>query len=157
CLCPSGYTGVFCEEDIDYCVGHSCSEHGICLDHQYNFTCRCMLGFEGPFCEVETNECNSFPCSSGATCVDLISDYRCLCPLGFEDSEGTMFCDELESAYRCVCHHGHTGVHCETPINHCVDGLCQHGSTCVDLSRGFKCDCLPLTGRFCEINIDDCV
>uniref|UniRef100_A0A3B3CYF6 Eyes shut homolog n=1 Tax=Oryzias melastigma TaxID=30732 RepID=A0A3B3CYF6_ORYME len=190
CLCPSGYTGVFCEEDIDYCAGHSCSEHGVCLDQQYNFTCRCMLGFEGPFCEVETNECNSFPCSSGATCVDLISDYRCHCPLGFErtcshnvndcwsqpclnggtcmdrindfichcplDSEGTMFCDELENAYRCVCHHGHTGVHCETPINHCVDGLCQHGSTCVDLSRGFKCDCLPLTGQFCEANIDDC-
>lgn len=70
-----------------------------------------------------------------------LSSSRCVC-----DSEGTMFCDELENAYRCVCHHGHTGVHCETPINHCVDGLCQHGSTCVDLSRGFKCDCLP--GRF---------
>lgn len=84
CLCPRGYTGVYCEEDIDYCVDHCCSEHGVCLDQQYNFTCRCMLGFEGLLCEVETNECHGFPCLNGATCVDLIGDYRCHCPAGFE-------------------------------------------------------------------------
>lgn len=79
-----GYTGIYCEEDIDYCVGHRCSEHSVCLDQQHNFTCLCMLGFEGSLCELETNECNSFPCASGATCLDLISDYRCQCPPGFE-------------------------------------------------------------------------
>lgn len=84
CLCPRGYTGTYCEDDIDYCVGHSCSEHGVCLDLQYNFTCRCMLGYEGSLCELETNECSSFPCASGATCMDLISDYRCRCSPGFE-------------------------------------------------------------------------
>lgn len=84
CSCPTGYTGIYCEEDIDYCVGHRCSEHSICLDRQHNFTCLCMLGYEGPLCELETNECHSFPCASGATCVDLISDYRCQCPPGFE-------------------------------------------------------------------------
>uniref|UniRef100_A0A3Q3B5J0 Eyes shut homolog n=1 Tax=Kryptolebias marmoratus TaxID=37003 RepID=A0A3Q3B5J0_KRYMA len=208
CLCPSGYTGVYCELDIDYCVHSPCSEHGVCLDQQSNFTCRCMLGFEGPLCEVEANECISFPCSNGATCEDLISDYRCHCLLGFErtcsqnvndcwsqpclnggscmdlindyichcpldqgkdcssslsqcvsnpcDPEGTIFCEELESTYRCLCHHGYTGTHCKTRLNHCVDGLCQHGSVCENLSGGFKCDCLPLTGQFCEINIDNC-
>lgn len=62
------------------------------------------------------------------------------------DPEGTILCEKLESTYRCLCHHGYSGPHCETRINHCVDGLCQHGSVCVDLSGGFKCDCLP--GRF---------
>lgn len=84
CSCPRGYTGVYCEEDIDYCVGHRCSEHGVCVDRRHNFTCICTLGFEGPLCELETDDCGSFPCASGATCVDLISDYRCQCPPGFE-------------------------------------------------------------------------
>lgn len=96
CLCPRGYTGLFCEQDIDYCVGHACSEHGVCLDQRYNFTCRCMPGFEGSLCELEINECSSFPCASGATCVDLISDYLCHCPPGFE---GMWLSDVTESLF----------------------------------------------------------
>lgn len=97
-MCPRGYTGFYCEEDIDYCVGHRCSEHSVCLDQQDNFTCLCMLGFEGPLCELETNECNSFPCKNGATCVDLMSDYHCQCPPGFE---GTRLSAIHEAVYSC--------------------------------------------------------
>ncbi|TKS85456.1 Fibropellin-1 Epidermal growth factor-related protein 1 [Collichthys lucidus] len=134
-----GYTGIYCEEDIDYCVGHHCSEHGVCLDQRYNFTCRCMLGFEGSLCELETNECNSFPCASGATCVDLISDYRCHCPKGFE---------------------GFGGLNCEINYDECVYGYCANNSTCIDLVADYECVCplgfAGLTGRFCETNVDDC-
>lgn len=84
CVCPRGFAGVYCEEDIDYCADHLCSEHGVCLDQQNNYTCRCLPGFEGRLCELETNECGSFPCANGATCVDLISDYQCWCAPGFE-------------------------------------------------------------------------
>lgn len=84
CVCPPGFTGVYCEQDFDYCADHRCSEHGVCLDQQNNYTCLCMPGFEGPLCQLETNECDSVPCAHGATCVDLISDYHCQCPPGFE-------------------------------------------------------------------------
>lgn len=83
-----------------------------------------LTGYHGNECSSSVNQCVSNPC----------------------DPEGTLLCEELANTYRCVCQHGYSGQHCETPINHCVDGLCQHGSACVDLSRGFKCDCLP--GRF---------
>lgn len=92
CVCPRGFAGVYCEQDIDDCVDHRCSEHGVCLDQQNNYTCLCLPGFEGRFCQMETNECNSVPCARGATCVDLISDYRCLCPPGFEGENTKEVC-----------------------------------------------------------------
>lgn len=80
-----------------------------------------LTGYLGKDCSSSVNQCVSNPC----------------------DPEGTILCEKLENTSRCVCQHGYTGRHCKTPINHCVDGLCQHGSACVNLSGGFKCDCLP--------------
>ncbi|KAF7220051.1 fibropellin-3-like [Nothobranchius furzeri] len=133
CLCPSGHTGVYCEEDIDFCIENRCSEHGVCLDQQYNFTCRCVPGFEGPLCEVEANECNSFPCTNGATCEDLISDYRCHCPLGFE------------------------GRSCSQNVNDCWSQPCLNGGSCMDLTNDYICHCpLGFKGKDCSLDIDLC-
>lgn len=84
CLCGHGYTGVHCELDIDFCSGHQCSEHAVCLDQQHNYTCHCILGYEGAFCELETDECKSAPCANRATCIDLVAGYQCLCAPGFK-------------------------------------------------------------------------
>ncbi len=99
---------------------------GYCTQHSTSITSLIppLTGYHGNDCSSSVNQCVSNPC----------------------DPEGTLLCEELANTYRCVCQHGYTGSHCKTPINNCVDGLCQHGSVCVDLSRGFKCDCLP--GRF---------
>lgn len=77
CLCGHGYTGVHCELDIDFCSGHQCSEHAVCLDQQHNYTSHCMLGYEGTFCELQTDECKSTPSANGATCIDLVTGYQC--------------------------------------------------------------------------------
>lgn len=99
---------------------------GYCKQHSPSITSLIppLTGYHGNDCSSSVDPCVSNPC----------------------DPEGTLFCEELANTYRCVCQHGYTGTHCKTLINHCVDGLCQHGSVCVDLSREFKCDCLP--GRF---------
>ncbi|KAG1930353.1 neurogenic locus notch protein [Pimephales promelas] len=74
------------------------------------------------------------------------------------DTKGTSMCEEQLGSFKCTCHHGYTGLFCETSISHCVEGLCHHGSKCVNLPLGFVCECLPgLQGRFCEVNIDDCL
>lgn len=99
---------------------------GYCTQHGTSITSLIppLTGYRGNDCSASVNQCVSNPC----------------------DPEGTLLCEELANTYRCVCQYGLTGPHCKTPINHCVDGLCQHGAACVDLSGGFKCDCLP--GRF---------
>lgn len=83
-----------------------------------------LTGYHGSNCSSSADQCVSNPC----------------------DPEGTLLCEELANTSRCVCQHGYTGAHCKTRINRCVDELCQHGSACVNLSGGFKCNCLP--GRF---------
>lgn len=83
CICPLGYTGTFCELDIDNCIGNQCSQYGFCQDHLHNYSCYCVPGYEGPFCEVEVNECSSSPCKNGATCMDLSGHFSCHCTAEF--------------------------------------------------------------------------
>lgn len=80
-----------------------------------------LAGYRGEDCSSSVNQCVSNPC----------------------DPEGTLLCEELANTSRCVCQHGYTGRRCATPISRCVDGPCQHGSACVGLPGGFRCDCLP--------------
>ncbi|CDR00232.1 unnamed protein product [Oncorhynchus mykiss] len=84
--------------DVDNCIGHHCSEHGVCLDQQYNYTCRCELGFQGSYCEQETDECKNSPCVNGATCEDVIGGYQCHCPPGFEGRPTVCYhtCDNIK-------------------------------------------------------------
>lgn len=51
-----------------------------------------------------------------------------------------------------------TGRFCETDIDDCVSGPCQHNGLCVDELGGFHCDCnsTGYEGQFCESNIDEC-
>lgn len=78
-------------------------------------------GLGGKGCSEPAGECVSNPC----------------------DAAGTNVCAEQVSGFKCVCRHGYTGRLCKTPISNCVQGLCQHGSKCVDLRGGFMCECLP--------------
>ncbi|RXM35098.1 Fibropellin-1 [Acipenser ruthenus] len=158
CICPDGFTGSFCETDIDYCIGNLCSEHGTCLDQLYNYTCHCMLGHEEHVCETDTNECTSLPCENGATCVDLIGDFSCQCAIGFEGNNceievdeclsdpcqnGATCSDELD-AFGCLCPDGIEGVECET------DRREKNRATCIDQPGNYFCQCLaPFKGSNC--------
>uniref|UniRef100_A0A8B9LBB1 Cadherin, EGF LAG seven-pass G-type receptor 2 n=1 Tax=Astyanax mexicanus TaxID=7994 RepID=A0A8B9LBB1_ASTMX len=42
CRCPAGFTGDYCETEIDLCYSNPCSAHGVCRSHEGGFTCECL-------------------------------------------------------------------------------------------------------------------
>lgn len=119
----TGYTGDYCEQDIDECLSSPCKNGGSCQNLENNYECTCMKGFEGQAhlhysynllvnhflflfnlrnipiagkdCSIDINECESNPCASGSTCMDRIATYSCICQEGL------------------------TGTNCEIDINDC--------------------------------------
>lgn len=51
CACPSGYTGLFCETDIDECDNNKCQRGSTCKDIVGAYMCICPPGWNGTHCE----------------------------------------------------------------------------------------------------------
>ena len=43
-----------CISDTDDCVGHSCANGALCVDHLDSYTCDCADGYEGTLCDTGT-------------------------------------------------------------------------------------------------------
>ena len=56
CLCPPGFRGHHCEENIDDCVNVDCSNRGFCEDGIETHKCSCFDGYYGENCERATVE-----------------------------------------------------------------------------------------------------
>jgi EGF-like domain/Dictyostelium (slime mold) repeat len=50
CDCPPGFTGLFCEIDIDECESNPCV-NGDCIDLVNGFACACLPGWTGELCD----------------------------------------------------------------------------------------------------------
>ena len=136
CDCASGYTGQFCEVDVNECetMNIRCSGNGQCLDEVNSYTCVCDPGYTGRDCEEDIDECDGVTCNGQGNCMDRVNGFVCDCLPGY------------------------TGDECETDINECEGQDCSGNGRCADLVGRFECDCDPgYTGTLCEANIDDCV
>nr|XP_015218369.1 PREDICTED: protein eyes shut homolog [Lepisosteus oculatus] len=133
CVCPSGWTGHNCLENIDECEEHWCQNGATCEDAINGYRCVCPRGFTGPFCESSIDYCLGSQCSNLSTCVVQQYSYTCRCMLGYE------------------------GQFCEMEINECNSSPCKNGARCVDLVGDFLCHCaVGFEGRTCSENVDDC-
>jgi Notch-like protein len=51
CNCSStGYSGPYCEVELNHCTGTVCENGGTCLDQPGGFLCQCPPGFYGFTC-----------------------------------------------------------------------------------------------------------
>ncbi|XP_063614589.1 sushi, von Willebrand factor type A, EGF and pentraxin domain-containing protein 1-like isoform X2 [Penaeus indicus] len=138
CYCPAGFTGQFCEVDVDECASRPCYNGGNCVDLPQGYRCDCSEGYSGLQCQDEVSECLEGTCPDRAMCKD----------------------DPGFGTFECLCRSGYTGVGCNITVNPCTEkgNPCTNQGTCVPLEQGrFRCECQAgWEGRLCEVNIDDC-
>ncbi|XP_033089453.1 cadherin EGF LAG seven-pass G-type receptor 1 isoform X2 [Trachypithecus francoisi] len=85
CRCPPGFTGDYCETEINLCYSNPCGANGRCRSREGGYTCECFQDFTGEHCEVDarSGRCANGVCKNGGTCVNLlIGGFHCVCPPG---------------------------------------------------------------------------
>uniref|UniRef100_A0A8C8B6Y9 Cadherin EGF LAG seven-pass G-type receptor 1 n=1 Tax=Otus sunia TaxID=257818 RepID=A0A8C8B6Y9_9STRI len=85
CRCPPGFTGDYCETEIDLCYSNPCGSNGQCRSREGGYTCECYEDYTGEYCEVNarSGRCAPGVCKNGGTCVNLlIGGFKCECPPG---------------------------------------------------------------------------
>nr|XP_006004060.2 PREDICTED: cadherin EGF LAG seven-pass G-type receptor 1 [Latimeria chalumnae] len=85
CRCPPGFTGDYCETEIDLCYSNPCGNNGLCRSREGGYTCECHEDFTGEHCEVNarSGRCAPGVCRNGGMCINLlIGGFKCECPSG---------------------------------------------------------------------------
>lgn len=84
CQCLAGFTGPYCEEDVNECLSTSlCLHDSTCINTWGSYVCKCRPTVMGKNCEFY-KPCGEFPCQNGGTCIAQKSFvFQCLCTRKF--------------------------------------------------------------------------
>ncbi|MCL4136243.1 UNVERIFIED_CONTAM: hypothetical protein GTU68_021071, partial [Idotea baltica] len=176
CYCAAGFTGRFCEVDIDECQSTPCYNGGSCIDEPQGYSCSCLEGYSGLNCQDEDGDCKPNTCPERAMCKDNpgIGNYECLCRSGYTgpscnitlnpcEEKGNpcmneAHCIPLEQGrFQCQCPPGWEGRLCDQNIDDCAEMPCLVNANCTDLVNNFECSCPPgFTGKRCHIKVNLC-
>ncbi len=130
CDCNEGFTGSFCETNIEGCSAKPCI-NGEFIQSHLGFSCECLRGYKGSLCDENVKLCDPNPCSNGGVCDDYIDGYVCECPIDYGKSRN---CTEIK-------------------INPCFKEPCLNNATCIPISTVDRNDknSITYTGFTCNI------
>ncbi|KAG8449317.1 hypothetical protein GDO86_016099, partial [Hymenochirus boettgeri] len=172
CSCNRGFTGAYCHENINDCLGNPCKNGGTCTDEIDSFKCFCPNGWGGELCDINYNDCTPNPCQNDGRCIDLVNDFVCECKNGWKgktchsreyqcdastcSNGGT--CYDTGDTFRCLCSPDWEGSTCNiAKDSSCLPNPCENGGTCVGNGDSFSCMCKEgWEGRTCTQNTNDC-
>ncbi|XP_022113060.2 protein crumbs [Pieris rapae] len=171
CTCPPPYRGMYCEvgpsgkalsePKVERCASVPCLHSTGCRDTPNGFRCDCEAGWTGARCEVNMAPALSGDCGRGCANGGTCRGTECDCRPGFGGPycEVTLDCRATPCPHRqeCVEQSGTWRCAAAGAESACSSSPCHNG-TCLALDNGlFRCQCQPgHTGRFCEIDIDEC-
>ncbi|CAM4533493.1 unnamed protein product, partial [Caretta caretta] len=123
--CHTGFSGQFCEIEVNECGSSPCLHGSTCEDRINGYTCKCQHGWAGLNCEEDIDECSSNPCVHGI-CVQK----------------------EPSLGYTCFCKPGFVGRSCELNYNDCLIQTCSTGFLCNDGINNITClPAIPQSNR----------
>jgi hypothetical protein len=80
CSCTQGFSGTYCETNIQPCSLLTCLDRGVCIEtNSTSFKCLCIPGYEGENCESLTDYCLGVTCYNNAQCRPLLLNFTCEC------------------------------------------------------------------------------
>merc|ERR1719334_999702 len=137
CICPMGFIGNRCQNDVRPCTKDPCQNGGQCRNviknNNFEAECICPPEYEGRNCEKIVDPCAKVNCANGGACV----------------ANGLQ--------WNCVCQRGFTGTLCETSLEPCELLPCKNGGICENVGKDFMCFCKDgYEGKTCEVE-DACL
>jgi delta-like protein len=166
CECAIGYSGRYCEMQVQNCMPNPCQNSGKCKALKGNhYQCQCEKGFRGLLCEENIDDCGANPCKNGGTCIDGINQYQCKCQPGYtgDNCEKRVdlcltkpcanggSCIKEGNGFKCVCRNGFEGNDCSQDIDECLSSPCKNGASCINRVNSYECKC---NDNFQGVNCD---
>ncbi|CAH8447399.1 unnamed protein product [Schistosoma haematobium] len=139
CVCPKGFIGPQCREQINECTGHhSCINDGICLDLVGKYHCLCPIGTYGMNCEftskqictnqscsenVNVRNCTTNLCLNGGSCINYYTTNNGSVQRDNQHHKYLRILEQnnfLESQLpHCSCPFGYIGEYCQIELDFC--------------------------------------
>ncbi|CAF3912434.1 unnamed protein product [Adineta steineri] len=183
CQCPPNFTGLRCEQEVDFCSSNPCKDNGRCLSEKSGYRCQCYEGYIGENCDVHVTSsgCSSNPCTVGI-CYQLNQkgdSYVCICPDGTLNLSCNSTTNSTQNSFTIpplfiqsttpidssttssnVKYRGGASINIISPVATCnpIEKDVCNGGQCILTDTGVNtCRCREgYTGAYCESNINEC-
>ncbi|TKR73273.1 hypothetical protein L596_020605 [Steinernema carpocapsae] len=171
CECPIGFTGKYCDDDLDECEYAPCKNGGTCVNTVPGFHCKCGPSYSGDLCQKHAGFCASKPCQNNGECIEQLTGYRCQCSSEWSGRDCDTpvpqckcenphhECNFVNKKQVCNCPEGFEGDKCDKRIDICDKiNNCQNGGQCIGNSNSSSCICPSnYSGEFCETPVGECL